>query len=264
MMLRANSSVLVTGAAGGLGAAIAKEFAATGHRLLLSARRADQVAQLADDLGASVAACDLEDRSQLMSLLDQAAHVDIAVLNAALPASGSLLEYEVAQIDRALEVNLRAPLVSARLLAEGMKARGYGHIVFISSLAGKVASPGTTLYSTTKFALRGAALGLRHDLHGSGVGVSVICPGFVSDAGMFADSGARLPRGLSTVSPEDVARKTISAIENDRAVVDVAPVALRVASAVGQVAPGLIERGQRAAGGDRLAGQMAERQRSKR
>lgn len=263
-MLKPASRILVTGAAGGIGEVIAKEFSARGHRLVLSARSAAQVSQLADDLSAEVIECDLESREQLSALIDRASDVDVAILNAALPSSGSLMEYDTAQIDRALEVNLRSPLITARMLAESMQARGYGHIVFISSLAGKVASPGTTLYSTTKFALRGAALGLRHDLHGSGVGVSVICPGFVSDAGMFADSGAKLPPGLSTVTPQSVAQKTVEAIEKNRAVVDVAPVTLKVASALGQVAPGLIERGQRLSGGAKLANHMAEQQRSKR
>jgi short-subunit dehydrogenase len=263
-MLKPSSKVLVTGAAGGLGTAIAKAFAAGGHKLVLSARNASQIEQLAADLSAETIICNLENRDQLRNLIEQAADVDIAILNAALPASGSLLEYDVEQIDRALEVNLRAPLVTARLLADSMRARGYGHIVFISSLSGKVASPGTTLYSTTKFALRGGALGLRHDLHGTGVGVSVICPGFVSDAGMFADTGAKLPSGLSTVTPEDVAEKTVMAVEKDRAVVDVAPLALRAASAFGQVAPQLLERGQRLSGGEKLASHMAEQQRSKR
>ena len=87
-----------------------------------------------------------------------------------------------------LEVNLRAPIALARALAPAMIARGSGHIVFISSLAGKAAAPASSIYSATKFGLRGFALGLREDLRPHGVGVSVVLPGFIRDAGMFADA----------------------------------------------------------------------------
>lgn len=63
------------------------------------------------------------------------------------------------------------------------------------SVSGKVAAPGTSIYSATKFGLRGFALGLREDLHGTGVGVTTIFPGFIRDAGMFADTKVTLPRG---------------------------------------------------------------------
>ena len=72
--------------------------------------------------------------------------------------------------------------------------RGHGHLVFISSLSGKVASPASSIYSATKFGLRGFALGLREDLAPHGVGVSVVLPGFIRDAGMFAEAAVKLPR----------------------------------------------------------------------
>lgn len=256
--------ILITGAAGGLGSALAREMAGRARPLVLSARRESQLADLASDLAAETIECDLEDRAAVLDLVHRAGDVDVAVLNAALPASGPLLDYEIDQIDRAIEVNLRVPLVLARLLAEGMVARRRGHIVFISSLAGKASSPGTTLYSATKFGLRGASNSLRQDLEGSGVGVSVVCPGFVSDAGMFADSGARLPRAIKTVTPEDVAKATVRAIERNIGEVDVAPLTLRAASIVAQIAPGLAARGQKAAGGAQLSGRMAQSQQSKR
>ena len=256
--------VLVTGAAGGLGQAIAKALAGRARPLVLSARNADQLAAAANDLAAEVVAYDLEDRSGLPGFIDAVGAVDVAVLNAALPASGPLLEYDVEQIDRALEVNLRAQIVTARLLLEGMVERRRGHIVFISSLAGKAASPGSTLYSATKFGLRGAALSMRQDLASTGVGVSVICPGFVSDAGMFADSGARVPKYVGTVTPEQVAAATVTAIERNRAEIDVAPIGLKLSAAVAQIAPQLAARAQAASGGHKLAGQMSKSQQSKR
>ena len=120
------------------------------------------------------------------------------VANAALPASGELDDLALEQIDRILEVNLRAPIALARALTPLMIDRGHGHMVFLSSLSGKVASPASSLYSATKFGLRGFALGARADLRPHGIGVSVVLPGFIRDAGMFSDSGTVLPRGVGT------------------------------------------------------------------
>ena len=95
----------------------------------------------------------------------------------------------------------------------------------MSSLAGKAAAPGTSVYAATKFGLRGFALALREDLAAKGVGVSVSCPGFIRDAGMFAESGAKLPPYVGTKRPDDVARAVVKAIEHNRAELDVAPAA---------------------------------------
>jgi short-subunit dehydrogenase len=136
--------------------------------------------------------------------------------------------------------------------------------VFISSLAGKAAAPRSSLYSATKFGLRGLALGLRADLHGDGVGVSAIYPGFIRDAGMFADSGAKLPPGVGTRTPEDVAEAVQKAIEQNKAEVDVAPFALRVGSDFAGLAPAIAEWATRRMGGDKIASDTATGQRSKR
>ena len=115
-------------------------------------------------------------------------------------------------------------MVLARVLGERMVARRSGHIVFMSSLAGKVGTPRRSVYSATKFGLRGFAQSLREDLRPSGVGVSAIFPGFVRDAGMFHDTGTKLPPGVGTVSPEAVADAVVRAIERNRGEIDVAPV----------------------------------------
>jgi short-subunit dehydrogenase len=83
-----------------------------------------------------------------------------------------------------------------------MLERGRGHLLSISSIAGKTTVPGAPLYHATKYGLRGFAAALRADLHKSGVGASCIFPGFIRDAGIFADSGAKLPLGVGTRTPE--------------------------------------------------------------
>lgn len=193
--------ILLTGASGGIGQAIARALAARGAQLILTGRRADVLEPLAQELGGRALAVDLADRAAPERLVAEAGQVDVLVANAALPASGTLDDYSLEQIDRALDVNLRAPIALAKLLAEPMAARGRGHLVFISSLAGKSAQPGSSLYSATKFGMRGFALGLREDLRDRGVGVSTVFPGFIRGAGMFAEAGVELPKGVATRTP---------------------------------------------------------------
>jgi short-subunit dehydrogenase len=258
------ATVLVTGATGGIGRALAEELAARGGEVVLTGRRADVLEPLAEKLGGRAIPADLSDRGAVEPLLAAAGEIDVLVANAALPATGLLADYSIGEIDRALEVNLRAPVVMAKLVGERMAARGRGHLVFISSLSGKAASGHASLYNATKFGMRGFALALREDMRPHNVGVSTVFPGFIRDAGMFADSGAVLPRGVGTRSPQDVARATVRAIEKNRAEVDVAPLGLRLAALVGATAPGLSAAVQRRMGGDKVTRQLAEGQRDKR
>ena len=155
-------------------------------------------------------------------------------------------------------------MVLGRLLGEAMAARGAGHLVFMSSLSGKAASVGTSVYSATKFGLRGFALGLREDLAPAGVGVSCVFPGFVRDAGMFADTGASLPPYVGTSTPEQVVDGVLRAIEGDRAEVDVAPLPLRAGTMAAMLGPGLAGRVQRRLGGAAVSAAITETQRDKR
>jgi short-subunit dehydrogenase len=259
-----NGRVLVTGATGGIGQAIAKALAARGATLILSGRRMDVLEPLAAEVGGRAIPCDLADREDLQRLITGAGEVDVLIANAALPASGAFAELTQEQIERMLETNLRAPIALTHALAAGMVQRGSGHIVFISSLAGKVASPASSIYSATKFGLRGFALGLREDLRPHGVGVSVVLPGFIRDAGMFADAGVELPRGVGTRTPEEVAAGVIRAIERNRAEVEVAPLGLRLGAAFGALAPELAAAASRRMGGEQVASNLAAGQREKR
>jgi short-subunit dehydrogenase len=262
----AGSTALLTGATGGIGQAIARALAARGARLLVSGRREAELSALAEDVDGQAIVCDLAVRGEVERLAAQAseAPVDLLVANAALPASGLLGELSQEQIERMLDVNLRAPIALARSLAPGMVARGRGHLVFVSSLSGKAAAPASSIYSATKFGLRGFALGLREDLRASPVGISVVAPGFIRDAGMFADTGVKLPPGVGTKSPTDVAEAVVRAIESDRAEIDVAPLGLRVGAAFASVAPGIAGRAGQLMGSARIAERVAERQRHQR
>jgi short-subunit dehydrogenase len=145
-----------------------------------------------------------------------------------------------------------------------MLERGRGHLVFMSSIAGKTAVPGDSLYHATKYGLRGFAAGLRADVHGTGVGVSCVFPGFIRDAGIFADSKVKLPIGAGTRSPQDVARGVARAIERDRGEVDVAPVAQRAGVVLSALSPELTARTVRLLGGREIARQMGDALQDKR
>jgi uncharacterized protein len=257
-------TVLLTGATGGLGHAIARALARRGASLILTGRRADVLEPLAAETGAEVRGVDLADAAAVAELAEGCADVDVLVANAGLPGTGRLDGYSVEQVDRVLDVNLRAPIVLAHALAPKMVERGRGSLVFMSSLSGKAASPSSSLYSATKFGLRGFALGLRIDLYGTGVGVTVVNPGFIREAGMFHESGAKLPPGVGTKSPEDVARAVARAIESGRAEIDVAPLPLRAGAAVSGLAPGVAEAVARKLGAGAISSKLAEGQVSKR
>lgn len=257
-------TVLLTGATGGLGHAIARRLAAAGAHVVLSGRRGDVLADLADEIDAQVAPSDLSNPSAVQKLAAAHADVDILIANAGVPASGRLETYSTDQIERALLVNLHAPIMLTHALAPRMVRRGSGHIVFMSSLSGKTATAGSSLYNATKFGLRGFAGAMRAELHGSGVGVSTIFPGFIRDAGMFADAKVTLPKGVGTKTPEQVAAATLRAIKRNRGEIDVAPVGLKVGTLFGGLAPETAARVTRRSGGEKIAMQFETGQLDKR
>jgi short-subunit dehydrogenase len=258
------SSVLLTGATGGIGHAIARRLHAAGASLLLTGRRTEVLEPLAAEIGGRATAVDLAQRAEVDRLLDEAGEVDVLVANAALPASGDVLDFSVEQIDRALEVNLRAPVILSRVLGERMVERGRGHIVLISSLAGKSSQPASSIYSATKFGLRGFGQGLRGDLGPRGVGVSVVFPGFIRDAGMFHESGAKLPKGVGTSTPEEVADAVLRAIEQNKGEVDVAPLGMRAGTTFAQIAPEISAKVAKKLGGDKVTERLVAGQLDKR
>ena len=260
----AGATALVTGATGGLGAAIARGLRARGAEVIVTGRRADVLEELARELGARPVVADVADRDDVARLARECDEVDVLVANAGLPADGPALEYTPEQIDRAVDVNLRAPIQLARALAEPMVARGRGHLVFMSSLSGKAATAGAALYNATKFGLRGFATALRADLRSSGVGVSAVFPGFIREAGMFADAQVSLPPGVGTRSPEDVARAVVTAIERNRGEIDVAPLPLRAGTVLAGLAPELSATLARRLGSEAISRRIGAGQRDKR
>ncbi len=243
---------------------MARALAREGAELVLSGRRRDVLDRLASELGAEVIVADLAEPDGPAELLAAAGRIDILVANAALPGSGHLGTAHAEQIDRALAVNLRAPIVLADTLIPQMVARHSGQIVFIGSLAGRAATAGSSVYNATKFGLRGFALALRAELSQSGVGVSLITPGLISEAGMFHDSGVPVPRGIRTRRPDQVSQAVLDAIRENAGEIVVAPPLLRAAAGFAALAPDLAARGARAFGGERFAARLEDGQAAKR
>jgi short-subunit dehydrogenase len=257
----AGRRALLTGATGGLGQAIAKALADRGAVLSLSARKPGALEALAAELpgeGHRVLPADLAEPGAAEGLAAAAGEVDVLVANAGLPGAGRLDEYSSEEVQRALRVNLESPMLMARALYPGMVERGSGQLVFVASLAGKAASPQSSIYNATKFGLRGFALGLRTDLGPKGVGVSLVSPGFIRDAGMFADSGAKPPPALGTSTPQQVAAGVVKAIEGDRVEVAVAPLHQRFMAHFGMVSPSISVRAQSGSAGQKAAGAIAK------
>lgn len=238
----AGKTVLLTGATGGLGRAIGRALAGRGAKLTLSGRKAEALEALAAELpgdGHRVLPADLGELGAAEKLAAEAGAVHVLVANAGLPGSGRLQELTGEQLARTLRVNLEAPMLLAQALEPSMVEKGSGHMVFISSLSGKSATPLSSIYNATKFGLRGFALGLRADLDPLGIGVSIVSPGTIREAGMYADSGAKPIPGLGTGSPQQVADAVVKAIEQNKVEIAVAPLRQRVLAHFALSTPGI-------------------------
>ena len=266
-MQLAGRTALLTGATGGLGRAIAKALAGRGARLALSGRSPEALEALAAELpgeGHAVFPADLAEPGAAEKLAAAVGPVDVLVANAGLPGTGRLPEFTADELSGALRVNLEAPMLLARAVEPGMLEKGAGHMVFIASLSGKSATPLSSVYNATKFGLRGFALGLRADLDPLEIGVSIVSPGTIREAGMYADSGADPIPGLGTGSPQQVADAVVKAIEQNKVELTVAPIQQRLLAHFALASPGIAVKIAGAGAGQKAAANVAAGQKDKR
>ena len=263
----AGRSTLLTGATGGLGRAIASAMAAKGAKLILSGRKAEALEAMAAELpgeGHRILPADLALPGAAEKLAEEAGAVEILLANAGLPATGRLTDFSSEQLTGALRVNLEAPILLARALEPAMLEKGSGHMVFISSLSGKSPSPLSSIYNATKFGLRGFALGLRADLDPQGIGVSIVSPGTIREAGMYSDSGAPPIKGLGTGTPTQVASAVVKAIEHNKVEISVAPLQQRFLAHFALASPGISVKIASGEAGQKAAAAVADGQVDKR
>jgi len=263
----AGRRALLTGATGGLGREIAQALAARGANLTLSGRKPEVLQALAAELPGeehAVVPSDLAQSGAAEKLAAEVGDVDALIANAGLPGTGRLPDFSTEQLTGTLRVNLEAPILLARALEPAMVERGSGHMVFVSSLSGKSATPLSSVYNATKFGLRGFALGLRADLNPLGVGVSIVSPGTIREAGMYADSGADPIPGLGTGSPQGVADAVVRAIERNKVEVTVAPLQQRFLAHFALTSPGISVKIASGDAGQKAAAAVANGQADKR
>ncbi|CAO3452647.1 Oxidoreductase, short-chain dehydrogenase/reductase family [Azospirillum argentinense] len=185
--MRDPRSIVITGASSGIGEELALAYAAPGVALALSGRdsaRLEAVAGRCRAAGAAVetALVDAADREAMtawLSALDARAPVDLVIANAGISAGTGGGVESAEQARRIFQVNVDGVLNSVHPLLPGMQARRRGQIALMASLAGFRGMPGAPAYCASKAAVRVYGESLRGDLAGQGIGVTVICPGFV-------------------------------------------------------------------------------------
>jgi len=219
--LESATKVLLTGASGGLGRAVAERLGRSGADLALVGRRSELLSELAATVEGRALAGDLTDRSFVASL---AAHVtevwggppDVLINNAGDFDLAPVTQTDPETFERLLIVNLRVPFELVRALLPGMLARGSGLIVNVGSIAGRVAFPGNAAYSASKFGLRGLHEVLVEELKGTGVRASWIEPAAVNTPlwdSLDPDARSDLPSRAQMLRPEAVAEAVLFAIE---------------------------------------------------
>ena len=217
-------TTLLTGASRGLGPYIARTLAKRGVNLVLTARTADSLDAVAHEvtaLGVKAVAipADVTKKEDRKRLLERTAieggPIDILINNAGIEWICEYTNMPPELIEQMVHTNVIAPFLLSRLVLPEMIARGSGHVLMMSSLGGKKGSPYSATYASTKAALVQWTSAVREELRGKGVGVSVVCPGFVSETGMFAELGKRAPRLAGESSPQQVADAVVRAIEED-------------------------------------------------
>jgi 3-hydroxy acid dehydrogenase/malonic semialdehyde reductase len=210
----------VTGASSGFGAAIARRYAGAGVRVVASARRRQPLDELVGEFGDDLifsSVLDVRDRAaieQLVSSLPPAfAEVDVLVNNAglALGLEGAA-DADLDNWQRMIDTNCTGLVYVTRALLPGMVARRRGHVVNIGSIAGTYPYPGGNVYGATKAFVHQFSLGLRADLHGTGIRVTCVEPGLVGGTEFSevrfagdADRAAGVYAGAEPLGPQDIA-----------------------------------------------------------
>jgi 3-hydroxy acid dehydrogenase/malonic semialdehyde reductase len=212
-------TVFVTGASAGFGASIARRFAAGGDRVVLTARRADRITDLAKELGDSVlpVTFDVRDRAAVAAavagLPAEFAEIDVLVNNAGLALGlESAQEADLDQWDQMVDTNCKGLTYCTRAILPGMVARRRGHVINLGSIAGTYPYPGGNVYGATKAFVHQFSLNLRSDLHGTGVRVTSVEPG-LSGGTEFSvvrfngdqSKAGQVYRGVDPLGPDDVA-----------------------------------------------------------
>ena len=233
MMSFEGKTAWITGASSGIGAALAREWAARGARIILSGRDEARLTQVADGIAGEtlILPFDVRDEAAMTAATQQAIDwrgwVDIFVANAGISQRSAAVDTDMAVYREIIDIDLTAQIAATQALLPHLVARQSGTLLFISSIAGKVGVPMRTAYCAAKFGLIGYADALRAELSQQGVSVHVVCPGSVAtDVSRNALTADGSKRGRSDkvidngIAPDEAAKRIVDAVEaNQREII---------------------------------------------
>ena len=218
-------TVILTGASRGIGRFIAYELAKQKANIICISRSQEELERVCseiNDLGGQGTnilfdISNIEDLKILVKKIEQLVDsVDILINNAGIEICSAFQDYTLEDMQSVLSINLLAPMELTRLLLENMLIHGSGHIVNITSLAGKKGQPYNSIYSASKAGLIMWANALRQELVTTGVNVSTICPGYISDYGLLADTGIPSPKLAGISTAQNVATAVVQVIQKNQ------------------------------------------------
>lgn len=222
------ANAILTGASRGIGRHLAVALAGRGVNLALAARTRsdlDEVAAQAQARGVAAVAIptDVTDPRELQVLAEEATRrigpIDLLINNAGVDRIAHFSSMDVAEIESMFKTNVLSAQILTRLVVPGMIERRRGHIVNMGSASGKIGLAYMAVYASTKHALVGFSWSLRAELKPHGIGVSVVCPAFVREDGLFArwNPEGQTPLVARPVSVDDVVASVMDVVEKNRA-----------------------------------------------
>jgi NAD(P)-dependent dehydrogenase (short-subunit alcohol dehydrogenase family) len=213
--------VVVTGASSGIGEAVSRRFARGAARVVLAARRVERLQTLERSIAgrggeALAVRCDVTSRDDIDALVDTArerfGRIDVLVNNAGIPGGGAFRSLDAARIERIVDVNVLGAMRTTKAFLPMFLEQGSGHIVNVASLAGRFATPGSSVYGATKHAVVAFGESLAYELEPFGIRVTTVNPGFTRTEGFPQDD---IPRPF-VMSADRVARTIVDVVANDR------------------------------------------------
>lgn len=224
-MIFNDKTVIITGGSEGVGAAVARMFAEAGANLMLVARGKKNLEAVAEELRdktkVEIFAMDVADADACVDVFKKAqfefGRVDILINNAGYHARGSVDAVDAAELAKMVDVNLRAPIVLARIALPYLKEADEAAIINVGSLAGRTPVPGSATYSSTKSGLRAFTISLAEELRGSNIKVGLVSPGPINTGFILADidktADITFSQPMSTA--EDVAQNILDLCSNN-------------------------------------------------
>jgi len=208
--------VLVTGGSRGIGAALARAYAAAGAEVVVAARSEGDLRAVAEEVGGHAVVVDLSDPAAVEGLVPgveaEIGPIDVLVNNAGVETVDMAAVIDPVDVRTATRVNLEAPMVLTRYALPGMLERNRGHIVNLSSMAGKMTVPGAAVYTASKFAVATLSRTVRAEIAHTGVTITTILPSAVETE---LAAGLDL-RGVPKATPEEIAVEIVASCQHGK------------------------------------------------